>query len=79
MAIRNDELSPRDRFAYGRAGAGCGALLALAILSVWGDGFPEAKWWLVGIGIGTAAGFLFAWFLGEQAVDFVKSLFRWIW
>ena len=55
--------------------ASCAAFLAaLAAIGVqfW---LPQTHWWLVGVC--AAFGFLLGWFVGGEAVDFLKSVFWW--
>jgi hypothetical protein len=38
-------------------------------------GWTDINWWVVAIF--AASGFLLAWFVGEAAIEFLKSVFWW--
>jgi hypothetical protein len=60
-----------QRLVHGSCGAFLGALTALSV-QLW---LTDINWWIVAIcGI---FGFVLAWILGEQAIEFLKSLFWW--
>jgi hypothetical protein len=69
MGEREPEIG--QRLVHGSCGAFLAALAAIAV-QAW---LTDINWWVVG---GCAAfGFLLAWFLGEQAIDFLKWVFWW--
>jgi hypothetical protein len=60
-----------ERFVHGSCGAFL-ALLAAVSVQFWST---HVNWWVAG---GCAAfGFLLAWFVGEEAIEFLKSVFWW--
>jgi hypothetical protein len=60
-----------QRLVHGSCGAFLAMLAALSSMFWWTD----INWWLVGFsGI---FGFVLAWFLGEEAIDFLKSVWWW--
>ncbi|HEV3259560.1 MAG TPA: hypothetical protein VG013_22025 [Gemmataceae bacterium] len=60
-----------QRLVHGSCGAFLAALAAMSVHFWWTD----INWWVVG---GCAVfGFLLAWFVGDEAIDFLKSVFWW--
>ena len=59
-----------QRLVHGACGAFLAALSAISILL-----FTDIHWWVVGVC--AAFGFLLGWFVGEEAIEFLKSVFRW--
>jgi hypothetical protein len=66
-----EERGAGQRLVHGLAGALLAGLSAIFI-QFW---LPETHWWVVGVA--AALGFLLAWFAGEAAIEFLKSVFRW--
>jgi hypothetical protein len=60
-----------QRLVHGSCGEFLAALSALAVQFWWTD----INWWFVAI-VATF-GFLLAWFVGEEAIEFLKSVFWW--
>jgi hypothetical protein len=60
-----------QRLVHGCWGAFLAMLAALSSMFWWTD----INWWIVGIS--AVFGFLLAGFLGEEAIDFLKSLWWW--
>jgi hypothetical protein len=67
----NQERSIGQRLVHGSCGAFLAALSALAIQFWW----TGIIWWVVGIC--AVFGFVLAWFVGEEAIEFLKSVFWW--
>jgi hypothetical protein len=64
-----EERSTGQRLVHGSCGAFLAALSAIAV-QFW---VAEVHWWLVGVC--AVFGFLLAWFVGEEAIEFLKSVF----
>jgi hypothetical protein len=60
-----------QRLVHGLCGAFLAALAAKSVQFLWTD----INWWVVGVC--AAFGFLLAWFVGEQAIEFLKWVFWW--
>jgi len=60
-----------QRLVHGSCGAFLAALAAISVQFWWTD----INWWVVGIC--AVFGFLLAWLVGEEAVEFLKSVFWW--
>jgi hypothetical protein len=69
--MENQERTHGQRLVHGSCGAFLAALSALAIQFWW----TGIIWWVVGIC--AVFGFLLAWFVGEEAIEFLKSVFWW--
>ena len=59
------------RFTHGAFGALLAGLASMFV-QFW---LPQVHWWAVGVC--AAVGFALAWFLGEEAIEILKTLFRW--
>lgn len=59
------------RFGHASIGAFLAALAGISVQFWW----TEVNWWAVGAF--AAFGFVLAWILGEQAIDFLKSVWWW--
>lgn len=60
-----------QRLIHGACGALLAALSAISALILWSDFI----WWPVGIC--TVFGFFLAWFMGGEAIEFLKTVFWW--
>ncbi len=60
-----------ERLVYGSCGGFLAALSAISVQFWW----TGINWWVVGIC--AAFGFILAWFVGEEAIDFLKSVLWW--
>jgi hypothetical protein len=60
-----------ERLVHGSCGAFLAALSAAAVSFWWTD----INWWFVGLC--AVFGFLLGWFVGEEAIDFLKWVFSW--
>ena len=60
-----------QRLVHGSCGAFLAALVAMSAHFWWTD----INWWVVAIV--AAFGFLLAWFVGEEAIEFLKSVLWW--
>jgi hypothetical protein len=60
-----------QRLVHGSCGAFLAALSAISVQFWWTD----VNWWVVGVC--ALFGFLLAWFVGEEAIEFLKSVFWW--
>jgi len=60
-----------QRFVHGSCGAFLAALSGMAVQFWWTD----INWWVVGIC--GAFGFILAWFVGEEAIESLKTVFWW--
>ncbi len=70
MGNRKSEWGPS--LVQGVCGAFLAALAAVGVQHWWW----EINWWF--IGVCAVFGFLFAWFVGEEAVEFLRDLlWRW--
>jgi hypothetical protein len=56
---------------HGSCGAFLAALAAISVQFWW----THINWWVVGIC--SVFGFVLAWFVGEESIDFLKSVFWW--
>ncbi len=59
------------RFGHGCIGAFLAGLTGISVQWFWHD----VNWWVVGACL--VFGFILAWILGEQAIDFLKTLWWW--
>ena len=60
-----------QRLVHGLCGALLGALIGIGV-QFWS---PVTHWWLVGVF--AAVGFVLGFIVGEEAIDFLKSVFWW--
>jgi hypothetical protein len=60
-----------QRLVHGSCGAFLAALAAMSIM-FW---VAEINWWVVGLC--AVFGFVLAWFVGEEAIEFLASVFWW--
>jgi hypothetical protein len=60
-----------QRLVHGSCGAFLAALSAIA-MQFWQLWWTDINWWVVAIF--AAFGFLLAWFVGEEAIEFLKSV-----
>jgi hypothetical protein len=63
--------SAGQRLVHGLCGAVLAALTGICV-QLW---LPVFHWWLVGLCAGV--GFVLGWFVGEEAIELLKTLFRW--
>ena len=63
--------SAGQRLVHVAYGALLAALLAIAVHFWWTD----IHWWVVGLS--AIIGFLVGWFVGEEAIEFLKSILWW--
>ena len=70
MEIR-EERSMGQRLVHASCGAFLAALIGIAVHFWWAD----IHWWVVGAC--AAFGFVLGWVVGDEAIDFLKSIFWW--
>ncbi len=68
---KREERGMGQRLIHASCGAFLAALAATSILFWVGN----IHWWFVGVC--AAFGFALGWFVGEEAIDFLKSVFWW--
>jgi hypothetical protein len=69
MALIDEDRSTGQGLVHGACGAFLAALAAIAT-QFWS--LTDIKWWVVGVA--AVFGFLLAWFVGEEAIDFLKDV-----